>query len=108
MENIPLHGPCILMSSDIGVYIFSAASLTAAEKAKLGNWAMQPIVAKYTNKAVPIFQIRLSGARLSIEGRIWLYKELIDIGDPADVYLGEALYLITGDINYKPVPVSAR
>ena len=91
--------------SDIGVYIYSPASLTTAEKAKLGNWAMQPIVAKYTNK---------SGADFSNPGYLvpdyplkegfGYIRNWTDIGDPADVYLGEALYLITGDINYKPVP----
>ena len=66
---------------------------------------MQPIVAKYTNKSgadfsnpgylVPDYPLK--------EGFGYISK-WADIGDPADVYLGEALYLITGDINYKPVP----
>jgi len=90
--------------SNIGINIYSATSLSTAEKAKLGNWAMQPIVAKYTNK---------NGADFSSPGYLVPDYPLEEgfgyisnwtaIGDPADVYLGQALYLITGDVSYKPV-----
>ena len=84
--------------------VYSETSLTTAEKTKLGNWAMQPIVAKYTNK---------NGADFSSPGYLVPDYPLEEgfgyisnwtaIGDPADVYLGQALYLITGDVSYKPV-----
>lgn len=90
--------------SNIGLNIYSESSLSATDKTKLANWAMQPIVAKYTNK---------NGADFSnpgylipdypLEEGFGYISNWAAIGDPADVYLGQALYLITGEESYKPV-----
>ena len=92
------------------VNIYSEASLKADEKDKLKNWAMQPIVAKYTNYKNEDF---------SNPGYFVLFYALAEgngyvsnwtqIGDTKDAFLGQAIYLITGDESYKPkqnIPVS--
>ncbi len=93
---------------NLGVPIYDVNKLSSNDKTKLKNWAMQPIVAKYANKndqdfsnpgyLVPDYPLQEGFGYLSA----WT-----PIGDTNDVLLGEALYLITGDIKYKPVQKSA-
>ena len=77
--------------------------MSAFLKTKLENWAMQPIVAKYTNKSDKDFSTPgyLEPDYSLIEGFGYL-SAWTQIGDTKDVLLGQALYLITGDANFKP------
>ena len=81
---------------------YSPTSLTTAEKQ---NWATGPCNLSWQNipiKAVPIFQIRVIWCPdYPLKEGFGYISKWADIGDPADVCIWEALYLITGDINYK-------
>ena len=89
---------------------FPKKSLSSSTKKELENWAMQPIVARYTNKKGEDF-IATNGLIPDIEmkegfGYIDLWTPF---GDTKDVLLGTALYKITGNENFKPVePKSTR
>lgn len=92
------------------VNIYSEASLKADEKDKLKNWAMQPIVAKYTNYKNEDFSNPgyLVPSYALAEGNGYV-SNWTQIGDTKDAFLGQAIYLITGDESYKPkqnIPVS--
>lgn len=84
--------------------------LTSATKYKLANWAMQPIVAKYTNNKGEDF-ISTDGLIPDIQliegfGYIDLWTPF---GDTKDVLLGRALYEITGNEDYSPIqPITTR
>ncbi len=87
----------------IGVAIYDEAKLTATSKTALKDWAMQPIVAKYTNKEGQTFE-KTDGLIPDYElqeGNGYL-SEWTALGDTKDVFLGKALYLITGDASYNP------
>ncbi len=92
----------------VGVY--DANKLPAKHKNQLKNWAMQPIVAIYTDKNGQTF-MDTDGLIPSEEnmlregfGKLSNWKPL---GDPKDTFLGQAFYLITGDSQYKPVKAVA-
>ena len=88
---------------EIGVPIYEESKLSAPLKTKLENWAMQPIVAKYTNKNDKDFSTPgyLVPDHALVEGFGYL-SAWTQIGDTKDVLLGQALYLITGDASFKP------
>ena len=84
--------------------IYPKKVLSDELKNKLQNWAMQPIVAKYTDKEGNDF-IATNGLIPNIElteGFGYL-NNWVSIGDTKDVFLGQAIYTITGDENYKPI-----
>ena len=94
----------------LGVPIYDAAKLPSDYKTKLKNWAMQPIVGRYTNcnnqdfsvpgYLVPDHSLKEGGGYID---------NWVPFGDTNDVFLGQALYLITGDGSYKPAQqVSGR
>ncbi|MDD4247417.1 MAG: S41 family peptidase [Dysgonamonadaceae bacterium] len=95
---------------DIGQPIYDESKLSVKDKKTFENWAMQPIVAIYTDKNGKNF---INPGYLEPDfplkegfGYIDYWKPL---GDTEDVLLGQALYLITGDESYKPIePVSTR
>ena len=95
---------------EIGNTTYSERGLSTKEKNILKNWAMQPIVAIYKDKNGKDF---LNPGYLKPD---YLLKEGFGyienwkpIGDPKDVFFGQALYLITGDESYKPIePISTR
>ena len=99
MASWTLHG----YDESIGVPIYDSSKLSTKQKTTLQNWAMQPIVAKYTNKDGADFSnpgYLIPDYLLSEgNGKISQWKE---IGDTKDVLLGEAIYLITGNATYKP------
>lgn len=88
---------------ELGITVYDGTKLPTTAKDSLKNWAMQPIVAKYTNKEGKTFE--------DTDGLLPDYK-LIEgngrlsgwtaLGDTKDVFLGKALYLITGDAKYNP------
>ena len=95
---------------NLGIPIYDAAKLPSDYKTKLKNWAMQPIVGRYTNcnnedfsvpgYLVPKHPLKEGGGYIDY----W-----VPLGDTSDVFLGQALYLITGDASYKPAQqVSGR
>ena len=88
---------------EIGVPIYEESKLSASLKNKFENWAMQPIVAKYTNKSDKDFSTpgHLVPDYPLVEGFGYL-SAWTQIGDTKDVLLGQALYLITGDASFKP------
>ena len=90
--------------------IYKEEKLSAQQKEVFKNWAMQPIVAVYKDKDGKDF---INPGYLEPDymleegfGYLNLWKPL---GDTKDVFLGQALYLITGDETYKPVePTETR
>ncbi|MDD2937322.1 MAG: S41 family peptidase, partial [Proteiniphilum sp.] len=92
-----IHG----YDSDLGVAVYDEAKLSSSERTKLKNWAMQPIVAMYADKDSKSFH---NPGYLTPDYEIyegWM-KDWTPLGDTKDVLLGQALYLISGDENYKP------
>lgn len=93
-----------------GQPIYKEESLSAAQKNLFKNWAMQPIVAIYKDGNGKDF---INPGYLEPDypleegfGYVNYWKPL---GDTEDVFLGQALYLITGDSNYKPIePTTTR
>lgn len=93
-----------------GQPIYKEESLSATQKEVFKNWAMQPIVAVYKDGNGKDF---INPGYLKPDypleegfGYLSLWKPL---GNTEDVFLGQALYLITGDSNYKPIePTSTR
>ncbi len=94
-------------SSDKNDKLSITKTLTKKEKESLKNWGMQPIVAIYTDKNDKDFSAD-NGLSPNTENRL---KEnvydLKPLGDTKDIFLGQALYLITGDESYKPVAPAA-
>ncbi len=86
--------------------IYPRRSLTSEEKNTLENWAMQPIVAKYTDNKGNDF-IDDNGLIPHPDNAIDEGFGFIDywtpLGDTDDTLLGHALYIITGDEDYKPI-----
>lgn len=96
-----LHG----YDEELGVPVYEANSLSTNEKETLKNWAMQPIVAFYSDK----YEQNFSATDGLIPAAINTFYEgfgyidyFTQLGDTKDVFLGQALYLITGDASYKP------
>ncbi len=92
---------------------FKIRTLSREEKSELSNWAMQPIVAIYTdnkgNDFIDTDGLAPSTANTISEGFGSRYN-WVSIGDTGDTLLGRALYLITGDesYNYTPPATTAR
>lgn len=88
--------------------IYKESELADKDKTLLKNWALQPIVGMYANyKGVnfsdpgylmPNYELKEGG------GYVDYWKP---IGDTQDVFLGQAIYLITGDAAYKPQSISS-
>ncbi|MDR0422657.1 MAG: hypothetical protein LBH72_06565 [Proteiniphilum sp.] len=85
--------------------LYEEDDLSPAEREELKNWAMQPIVAVYADKDSRNFSTPgyLEPDYLLQEGfnnvAYWT-----PLGDTKDVFLGQALSLISGDNSYLPVP----
>ena len=95
---------------NIGQPIYEERDLSAKEKSAFKNWAMQPIVAIYTDRNGRNF---INPGYLKPDYPLSEGFGFIDnwtpIGDTKDVLLGQALYLITNDESFKPIePVSTR
>lgn len=96
--------------SKYGQAIYKEESLSETQKQTFKNWAMQPIVAIYKDSNGKDF---INPGYLKPDyplkegfGYLSFWKPL---GDVQDVFLGQALYLITSDVSYKPVePTSTR
>lgn len=86
--------------------VYNADKLSAEDKADLKKWGMQPIVAVYTDKNGNTFSDN-DGLLPDYEQKEGYHtKTWAPLGDTADPFLGQALYLITGNEDYKP-PVVA-
>lgn len=91
-------------SEQYGVPIYDSTKLSVSQINTFKKWAMQPIVAKYTNKdgidfsnpgfLVPNYVLKEGGG---------VFSQWKPIGDTRDTYLAQAIYLITGNQTYKPV-----
>lgn len=95
---------------ELGMPVYDETKLSSSEKTQLKNWAMQPIVAMYADKDSKNFS---NPGYLAPDHKLNEGFGYIDywtpIGDPKDVLLGQALYLISGDASYLPVqPRSTR
>lgn len=93
-----------------GQPIYKEESLSAKQKDIFKNWAMQPIVAVYRDKDGKDFvnpgYLEPNYALKEGFGYLNYWKPL---GDTKDVFLSQALYLITGKESYKPIePSSTR
>lgn len=86
--------------------VYEGEKLNAKEKETFKNWGMQPIVAKYTNYKNEDFSNPgyLAPAYALREGNGYIANRT-QIGDTKDTYLGQAIYLITGDAAYKPAQI---
>ncbi|HRS41434.1 MAG TPA: S41 family peptidase [Dysgonamonadaceae bacterium] len=89
------------------VPIYDKNELTSEEQQSLKNWAMQPIVAKYTDKDGFDFSAT-DGLIPNPEISEGPYYEWKPIGDLKDKLLGQAIYLITEDESYKPATAATR
>ncbi len=90
--------------------IYEANEVSAADKKALQNWAMQPIVAVYTNKNGETFMETdglIPESQNTLKEGFGRLRNWTKLGDTKDTFLGQALYLITGDEKYKPVPPAA-
>lgn len=93
---------------DLGQPIYEAKKLSASQKNIFKNWAMQPIVAVYTDKDGKDFiDPGYLNPNYPLEEGFGNIANWKPIGDEEDVFLGQALYLITGDESYKPVEPTA-
>ena len=84
--------------------LYPSKTINSETKSILENWALQPIVAIYTDKKGNDF-INTNGLIPNKEiyegfGYIDYWKA---IGDTDDTLLGESIYSITGNESYKPV-----
>lgn len=97
-----IHG----YNEDYGVPVYDSQKLPAKDKEALENWAMQPIVAQYANWKGESFStpgyLIPEEPRNSLEEGFGELAQWTPIGDPKDVFLGQALYLISGDAGYQP------
>ncbi|MGI6573380.1 MAG: S41 family peptidase [Fermentimonas sp.] len=89
------------------INLYDVKELSLTEKNTLKNWGMQPIVAMFADKDSKNFSNtgHLVPNHALKEGFGYI-DYWTPLGDTRDVLLGQALYLITGDENYKPVPPS--
>ncbi|MDD2326850.1 MAG: S41 family peptidase [bacterium] len=92
---------------ELGVPIYETKDLTTNEQNELKNWAMQPIVAKFTDGDNESFEDPgyLEPDIPESEGYIEDWRPL---GDTSDRLLGQAIYSITGDLSYKPAATTLR
>lgn len=101
-----IHG----YDEEVGVTVYDESDLSSTEKNALKNWAMQLIVAMFANKDEESFsQTGHLVPDIALKEGFGYFNYWAPIGDPEDVFLGQALYEITGDENYQPQqPSSAR
>lgn len=88
---------------NIGIRIYESSKLNSQQKETLRKWAMQPIVAIYTNYKgedfstpgylAPHFEMEEGNGKL---------QNWTELGNVHDTYLGKALYEITGSSDYLP------
>lgn len=86
------------------ITLYDETKLSSSKKNQLKNWAMQPIVAIYANKENENFSN--PGYLIpdhKLEEGFGYIDNWTPLGDTKDVLLGQALYLISGDENYRPV-----
>jgi C-terminal processing protease CtpA/Prc len=95
-------------NDEYGYALYESESLTSTEKKKLDNWVIQPVVARFMDRNFKDFSKVgcLAPDYFLIEG-FGTVNGWRDIGDPEDVLLGEALYQITGNSQYKPVKLQS-
>jgi carboxyl-terminal processing protease len=104
---------------DLGLTVYGSNSLfnipkvlSTSEKETLKNWAMQPIVAFYSDKNEQNFSDTdglIPDASNTFDEGFGYIDYWTQLGDTKDVFLGQALYLITGDDSYQPIqPKAAR
>jgi len=94
---------------DRAITVYDEIELTEEEKFSLKNWAMQPIVATYTDKngkdflnpgyLIPDYPV----ASQENNPSTW-----VAIGDSTDYLLSEAILLITGQTIPRSLPLSTR
>lgn len=98
--------------NDRAVPIYYKNELTSEEQQSLTNWAMQPIVAFYSDKDEQNFSDTdglIPDASNTFDEGFGYIDYWTQLGDTKDVFLGQALYLITGDDSYQPIqPKAAR
>lgn len=89
--------------------VYSKSEFNVEKQEKLKNWAMQPIVAIYTNKYEEDF-IKTDGLKPDYPMKEGFGSVLnwTQMGDTKDTFLGQALYLITGKEDFKPQDISTR
>ncbi len=88
-----------------GNAVYDENKLSADHKKELKNWAMQPIVAIYGDKNDKNFSATdglIPDAENELYEGFGVFADWKPLGDTKDVFLGQALYLITGDEQYKP------
>jgi C-terminal processing protease CtpA/Prc len=95
---------------ELGATVYDTNDLKTDEKTKLKKWAMQPIVAMYANKDSKSFNIPgYLSPDYNLEEGFGYIDRWTQLGDTKDVFLGQALYLISGNVSYLPVePSSTR
>ena len=96
--------------NNLGQPVYVEDKLSANQKNTFKNWAMQPIVAIYKDKDGKDFvnpgYLEPDYALEEGFGYLDYWKPL---GDTKDVLLGQAIYLITSDVSYKPIkPTTTR
>lgn len=93
---------------NLGIPIYEESKLSSEQKNTLKNWAMQPIIGIYSDKNEQNF---INPGYLEPNYTLREGFGYVDywepLGDPKDVFLGQALYLITGNESYKPVEPKA-
>ncbi len=90
--------------------VYGANDVPAEDKKVLENWAMQPIVAVYTDKNGETFMETdglIPESQNVLKEGFGHLSNWTKLGDTKDTFLGQALYLITSDEKYKPVPPAA-
>lgn len=93
--------------ANLGIPIYDKNKLGDRQKENLKKWAMQPIVAFYTNSKEENFSNPgyLEPQFFLKEGS-GLLINWTPIGDIKDTYLSKALYEITGNAAYRPTPLT--
>ncbi|MDD2607892.1 S41 family peptidase [Lascolabacillus sp.] len=107
--SITVHAYDEKIGFDLYPILFPRKTINNVTRSALKNWALQPIVAIYTDNKGNDF-IETNGLIPDKEiyegfGYIDYWKPL---GDTDDTLLGESIYLITGNENYKPVLPNLR
>lgn len=96
--------------NDKGNAVYDSKDLSSEEKSILKNWAMQPIIAIYSNKdsksflnpgyLEPDYKVSEGGYGDREHTGGTDFASWKPLGDTSDPYLAKALYLITGDAKF--------
>lgn len=91
-------------NEDYGVPIYDEKSIKkASDKNILKNWALQPIVARYTNKnGVDFSNPGYLAPDYNLNEGSGHVTNWTQIGDTTDTYLAQAIWLIKGNTGIKP------